>query len=450
VIEGVYVFVGSTLRPDEGRSILDATYLPPAQMGDIYNVVAQRGARAVGLIDGLFGSVPAVWHKEILFALSKGVRVFGSSSMGALRAAELHAFGMEGVGTIFGWYRDGTTEDDDEVAVAHAMASDDFRPLSEAFVNIRHGVETAVKQGTLSASNADILLSATKEMFYADRSWSALYRAARDRGVAAEEIERLRAWVAAERPNLKRDDALALLRRMAEVCTGAIAPLSPEFDFEPTIYWQRVVSTMSRLTPHEDDAAGRARAEEIRCQVHLSTERETTLRGALFLHLADLEWRRLGLALDPSRIDSATESFRRRRGLLTAASTRAWTEQNDVGEAELAGMVRLEAVVEQLVDYYRERVTPLVLTELKRRDIYAPIAQRVRQKREYLSSRGLPIPTLDDIDVDLRGLLNWYQRRVRFIGTDLEAHAKRLWFESARELVSQLVGEYIFAGEEPP
>ena len=32
---------------------------------------------------------------EVLYALANGVRVFGASSMGALRAAELHAFGME-------------------------------------------------------------------------------------------------------------------------------------------------------------------------------------------------------------------------------------------------------------------------------------------------------------------------------------------------------------------
>ena len=42
--------------------------------------------------------------------------------MGALRAAELHAFGMRGVGRIFEAFRDGELEDDDEVAVVHGPA----------------------------------------------------------------------------------------------------------------------------------------------------------------------------------------------------------------------------------------------------------------------------------------------------------------------------------------
>jgi hypothetical protein len=70
-------------------------------------------------VDGYFERVPAVWHKEVLWAISQGIRVYGSASMGALRAAELSAFGMIGIGKIFEWYRDGVIERDDEVAVAH-------------------------------------------------------------------------------------------------------------------------------------------------------------------------------------------------------------------------------------------------------------------------------------------------------------------------------------------
>ena len=44
--------------------------------------------------------------------------------MGALRAAELHPYGIEGVGAhYFEAYRGGEYEDDDEVAVSHAPES---------------------------------------------------------------------------------------------------------------------------------------------------------------------------------------------------------------------------------------------------------------------------------------------------------------------------------------
>lgn len=39
-----------------------------------------------------------------------------------LRAAELHSFGMEGVGRILESYRDGILTDDDEVALVHGPA----------------------------------------------------------------------------------------------------------------------------------------------------------------------------------------------------------------------------------------------------------------------------------------------------------------------------------------
>jgi len=60
-----------------------------------------------------------VAHKEILDVLKKGVTVVGGSSMGALRAAELDAFGMVGAGRIYECYRSGRIEADDEVAVTY-------------------------------------------------------------------------------------------------------------------------------------------------------------------------------------------------------------------------------------------------------------------------------------------------------------------------------------------
>ena len=71
-------------------------YLPPAEQGSVVRAVRAYQPRAIVLIDGSFGKVPAVRHKEILWALAKGIPVFGRASMGALRAAELAGFGMQG------------------------------------------------------------------------------------------------------------------------------------------------------------------------------------------------------------------------------------------------------------------------------------------------------------------------------------------------------------------
>src|ERR1700693_6209837 len=132
----VYVFVGPTISPEEAGGELEAVYLPPAAEGDVYRVTLKR-PQAIGIIDGYFQSIPTVRHKEILWAMSRGIHVFGSASIGALRAADLVAFGMVGGGAIFEAYRDGVLEDDDEVAVAHALAENCYRTGSDAMVNIR-------------------------------------------------------------------------------------------------------------------------------------------------------------------------------------------------------------------------------------------------------------------------------------------------------------------------
>ncbi|HEY2515235.1 MAG TPA: TfuA-like protein, partial [Polyangiaceae bacterium] len=75
-------FVGPSIPLSEARAILDADYRGPASMGDVFRAACGR-PRAILLVDGVFERVPSVWHKEVLFALSEGIHVAGSSSMGA-------------------------------------------------------------------------------------------------------------------------------------------------------------------------------------------------------------------------------------------------------------------------------------------------------------------------------------------------------------------------------
>ena len=144
----IVVFVGPTLSREDIAACGDTVCLPPVAQGDVYRA-AQRRPLAIGIIDGYFSGAPSVWHKEILWAMSRGIPVFGSASMGALRAAELHAFGMRGVGRIFEAFRDGELEDDDEVAVVHGPAELGHIQVSEAMVNIRASLARAETEGVL-------------------------------------------------------------------------------------------------------------------------------------------------------------------------------------------------------------------------------------------------------------------------------------------------------------
>ena len=158
----------------EASRELEAVYLPPAAEGDVYRVTLKR-PQAIGIIDGYFQSDRPIRHKEILWAMSRGIHVFGSASIGALRAAELAAFGMEGVGTIFESYRDGVLEDDDEVAIVHGPPEAGFLAGSEAMVNIRQTLrESGVSSDHFNMSCEQSWKRIGKELFYPDRNYQLL------------------------------------------------------------------------------------------------------------------------------------------------------------------------------------------------------------------------------------------------------------------------------------
>ncbi|MER8072988.1 TfuA domain-containing protein [Streptomyces sp. NPDC094034] len=162
-------------------------------------------------MDGYFEHVPAVWHKEILFAMSEGVKVLGAASMGALRAAELHTYGMVGIGGVFARYRDGVLDGDDEVAVAHEDEASGFRAVSDPMVNIRAALECAAASGQISQATAARIAVIGKSMFYPERTWGCLLRSAAFE-VPDVELDRLRTFLDDRKPDLKRDDAMQALQ----------------------------------------------------------------------------------------------------------------------------------------------------------------------------------------------------------------------------------------------
>lgn len=233
----IVVFTGPTLGSAEGRKILDADFRPPAAHGDLYRA-ALAGPKAIGIVDGYFQNVAAVWHKEILWALSQGIHVFGSASMGALRAAELAPFGMIGLGRIFEGYRDGLLEDDDEVAVIHGPPEFDFRPLSEALINIRFTLTAAERAGVIGDATRRALLDIGKALFYQDRTYRRILEIGLDRGLAEGEIAALRLWLDRGAIDQKREDARGMLRTIAAWAKTDPAPKRIAQRFEVTDVWR--------------------------------------------------------------------------------------------------------------------------------------------------------------------------------------------------------------------
>ncbi len=205
------VFVGPTLPAAEvaARGFIAC---PPAAVGDILRAARRRDVTRIALVDGYFERMAAVWHKELLIAIERGIAVYGAASMGALRAAELHAFGMVGVGAIFTAFRRGTLVADDEVAVAHLPAEYDYRATSDALVNIRDALAAARTRRMITARTHARLIELADRRFYRERSWAQLDADARAAKLPVRELDALARW---PKPDRKAADARLLLARLA-------------------------------------------------------------------------------------------------------------------------------------------------------------------------------------------------------------------------------------------
>lgn len=201
------LFAGPSLG--QGQPDLNGIELrAPASQGDVLRAVMD-GATAIGLVDGLFEAVASVWHKELLYALSEGVRVYGAASMGALRAAECAAFGMVPIGVIAAAYCRGDIDDDAAVAQLHAPAQLGHRALTEALVESLFHVERLAKEGMLSGAEAVHLATSASALHFKDRTADAVIAnsAVKDAGRRAEVLRLYREnWL-----SQKTLDALALI-----------------------------------------------------------------------------------------------------------------------------------------------------------------------------------------------------------------------------------------------
>ena len=221
------IFVGPTLPAAEvARLAPQAEVRPPAACGDILRALSNVNGRniarvtCIALIDGYFERMAAVWHKELLLALEQGIAVYGAASMGALRAAELDAFGMIGVGAIYNAYRRGALTCDDEVAVAHLPASAGYRAVSDALVNLRDGLALASRARVISPRTRDALIELARARFYRERSWSQLILDGNSAQLPARQLAALAAW---PKPDRKATDARLLLAALARA-PGHAAP----------------------------------------------------------------------------------------------------------------------------------------------------------------------------------------------------------------------------------
>jgi hypothetical protein len=361
----IVVFLGPSLPLDEARRTLPARYLGPARCGDVLR--ARRfSPRAIAIVDGVFARTAAIWHKEILLALDDGIPVFGASSMGALRAAELVPFGMIGVGRIFEAYRDGLYTDDDEVALLHGPAESAYREMSEAMVNIRATVAHGVAAGVICPESAERVLRCAKDTFYQARSLGAAIDRAWAGDPRADEPIRFRRFVAdGGYVNQKRLDALELLAHLSTHGTSSpgVVPQIHRTTFIVKLHYD----TMCR--PFDAPDTGLPRDEQVAL--------EAAALGPIYplvCRLAQL----MSIVHAIADARSATDAHQPIAGgvcpcaefaLGSSARTRRWAAARDL---DAVGRARFEARlarIRSVVDAYQRRHGRRAAHRLRRRHL---------------------------------------------------------------------------------
>ncbi len=127
----------------------------------------KNGIHIIGLVDGVFLNQLAVSPSEIMDCIRHGIKVFGSSSMGALRAAELDQYGMVGVGDIYNLVK--KNEDFEDDFLGQTFYEDDLDKRSTPFIDVYLVLKKLHAENVISKDVMSFAIRKFRNMHYSDR-----------------------------------------------------------------------------------------------------------------------------------------------------------------------------------------------------------------------------------------------------------------------------------------
>ena len=370
-----YLFLGPSLPADQALALVPGVHLlPPVAMGDLLRLPVVPGD-VVGVVDGYFRQTGAVRHKEILHLLDEGVHVLGASSMGALRAAELSRYGMVGVGEVFRLFASGELDGDDEVALQHLPAEEGYRPTSEALVNVRHNLRLAQEAGLVSESTRHAFLELAKALPFTSRVLGHLFARAREAGLPPDELTALQDFFKHRRVDLKREDALELLRRMAR---GEETATPPPPRMHHTTHFHRMQHTR---TGRQADAElfisdkGVLSLFQVCAPAYPAFQAALAPRTLVALHAE-------ARGLEVPSAEALVADFRARQALAAPEEFSRWLEGHHLTLRDLTLGLRHEALVQRAVEQHTGAPSPTAPTP----ELLEPLVVEALVERGVLES----------------------------------------------------------------
>lgn len=173
----------------------DLVILRPIRRGDLPRLASTHSPGVAIIVDGNFHlDALAVGHAEIRDAIAAGWQVWGVSSMGAIRAAEMESFGMRGSGRCFEAYRDDPSLRDDEVALLHEPTPP-YREGSEPLLHLRLALADMARRNVIANDVHDRVIEQLYRAWFGRRTiaWTRtlLVEAGADADAVAAELRDL-------------------------------------------------------------------------------------------------------------------------------------------------------------------------------------------------------------------------------------------------------------------
>ena len=420
----IYIFIGPTLSVEQAQKYLNATYLPPVKYGDVYRITELYQPDIIGIIDGYFNQVPAVWHKEILWAIDQGITIFGASSMGALRAAELDQLGMIGCGKIYQAYQAGVLppfidesfEDDDEVAVIHGPAELGYQQASEAMVNIRITLVKAQQQNIIDNQELKLLTTIAKSLFYPQRNYQNILKTAEQQDIETKKLDQLTQWLEENKIDQKQLDAITMLNEIKKHPLAESTSInSNQAFFQHTSQWQSAINEIDDLHYIENPVLN-----------------EIRLLGEKYFELLDE-------ALE-SNIVSQEQLTQNEFDL--SKHHRTPDELNKIF-AQHWQFKQGQSTANQLSSFQLDQ---LLLAYLKQTDHLSDFSNRAEDKKNRLNQQKNRPKFSDLTELDLLQLSDWYFTQI--LNTELpdqiEDYANQLGFTEIDDFYVMILDEYYY------
>ncbi|MDQ7822243.1 MAG: TfuA-like protein [Candidatus Eremiobacteraeota bacterium] len=389
------IFTGPTLSKEEAQPWLEAIYLPPARQGDIISAIFTHMPDIIGIIDGASYPDLEVWHRELLYALENGIAVYGSSSIGALRAAELDIHGMQGVGKIYEGLKGIEVSDDDEV-MCHYECSGSHRRISEPLANIRATFEALHRERLIDGKLVATLPALAKSLHYRKRTFQAILEKARNAGVLSEkQAEELLNHTRSCYVDLQKEDAIELLKAVKKAMeTGGRAPYGKIVDRSDDLIFH-VAKYRDRTISRDGEGEGLPLFSLVDYMVLTHPEADELAVSAKNRFLAGVLADMLHVEASDRETGEEALTFRTRYGLEDQERFGEWLAENDLVEEEFRRLMEQNAKMKALHDWLRDKLgqrkfTRVITDELMLTDQYsrwvgkALLAEKLYQeRREY-------------------------------------------------------------------